>query len=365
MASLIGFDIDLRDKNGDLSFKNLIDLIRTGEDRISKSLPQHIKRSMVASRVYIQRECADEQILGDLLLTMQNMYIGWILTAMQLNTMVDSSRTVKQALDIIATEMLQFQDSADLIKGMENWNGGKMNVIIGDKIEGQQGGARAIEIPDKVNLPSGKIIEIKFNIDGNPKNQLSVNVFVQLMPMFIPDNVAEAFFSVNFKPSMFKRWFQASVGEIRFIQDFFFELDLLKKRNRARKDDKTGMLDTMMNEQRNGLFNFLLKLVGFYPEKQNIANAVHIYQKREFDEWCHKNGCNFKKPGDRNKYFSRTFSMMVAVIDASYEVVEVYIHGSDKHGEYKFDQLKSQAKNERYDLKSIMQAYYQSTAPKF
>lgn len=367
MASIIGLDIDFRNSEGDLSFKNLIDLIRTGEDRTSRSLTQHLRRSIVASRVYIQRECADEAILSDLLSTIQNMYIGWILTAMQLNTYVDSSRTVKQALDVVATESLGLKPTDELIAGMANWNGAKMNVIVGDKISDNHstGGSNVFNLPDKVNLPSGRIVEIKFNANGDVRNQIVVNIFVQLLPMFVPENVAESFFSINFKPSMAKRYFQAKIGEIRFIQDFLFELDLIKKRATARKADKTGVLDVMLADQKNALVKFFLKLAGVYPEKQNIANAVHVYEKTSFDRWCHANGCDFRKPTDRNKFFARTYSMMVAVIDAAYGRVDVYFHGIDKHGEYKFDQIQQQAKSERYDLKEIMKAYYQSSTPKF
>ena len=367
MAGLIDFNFDLRDKNGDLSFGNLVNLVRDVEDRTSRSLTQYIKRSMIASRVFIQREVADEEILPDLLLTLQQMYIGWILTAMQMNTYVDNARTVRTALDIVATEDMKHVATEDLLAGLASYTGAKLNVIKEDPVTGGQHETRLIDTTTKkdLNLPSGRIVEVRFNCGGDDTKALTVNLYVQLMPTFIPSNVASEFFQLNFKPSLKQRWFQVTAGEKRFIADFLMEMDLLKKRKDALKNDKSGLLMELLDRQKNSLLNFLLKLGGVTPERQNIANTVHVYEKSAFDRWCSDSSCDFRRFDHRTKFFNRTFSMVVAVVDSAYGRVDMYFHGINNRGEYNFNQLHQQAKNEKYDLQSIMKAYYSSSAPKF
>lgn len=373
MAGIIDFNFSLNDDKGDVSFSNLVNIVRDVEDRKSKSLTQYLKRSMIASRVFIQREAADDIILPDLLLTIQNMYIGWILTAMQLNAYVDSTRTVRNALSVVATENLkEHVDTKELLMGLDtygsykhNTNGVTLSVIKENPSVNRAQGGSVLQIPPNINLPSGRIVEIKFNVGTDARAVLAIDVYVQLMPVFIPANVAEAFFMTNFKPSLAKRWFQATTGEIRFIKDFLFEMDLLKKRQGALKADKTGTLKEMYDSQKNSLYNYLIKLGGVTPERQNVANTVHIYEKSAFDAWCHRTGCDFRNRSHRDKFFSKTFSVMVAVIDSAYSRVDMYFHGIGSRAEYSFDQIKTQAKKETYDLKSIMQAYYTSSTPKF
>lgn len=363
---VIDFDLNFRDDKGDVTFGNLIETIRDVESRYSRSLTQYIKRSMIASRVFIQRGVSDEQILPDLLLTIQNMYIGWVMTAMNMSAYVDSSRTVNKMLDVVATENITpHKDTDDLLAGLANYNHQKMSIIKESSAVSKGTGAQVVNLPDKLNLPSGRLVELKFHVGGDPKNVLSVEVFVQLLPTFIPDSVAESFFATNFKPDFSKRWFQVTTGEKRFIKDFLFELDQLKRRKKALQEDKTGILKEMFDRQRNGLLNYLLKLAGVYPEKQNVANTVHIYEKTEFDKWCLAHNCDFRKMDHRQKFMNRTFSVMVAVIDAAYGRVDMYFHGINNRGEYAFSQLQQQAKTEKYDLQSIMKAYYNTTAPKF
>ncbi len=379
MAGMIDFNLNFGSggKDSEISFGSLMNAVRGLEDRSNRSLTQFVRKSMVASRVFIQKEVAEEEILPDLLLTLQQMYIGWIMTAMQLNRYVDQSRTVRTALDIVATEDMKHISTDDLLSGLSLYTGTQVKVKKECSAGGLEnsnvklaaadfGGSQMVDTHPKkdLNLPSGRIIEVKFNIGGDESKTLTVNLYVQLMPTFVPASVAGEFFRINFKPSLAQRWFQVTSGEKRFIADFLFELDLLKKRNAAVKDDKTGVLFEMMDRQKNGLFNYLKKLATD-SNRQNIANTLHIYDKLSFDRWCSETNCNFKRFDHREKFFARTFSMVVAVVDTAYGRVDMYFHGIDNRGEYNFNQLHQQAKTEKYDLQSIMKAYYNSSAPKF
>lgn len=367
MSGIINFDINFRNEKGDFGIGELKNLITNAEDATSRSLTQYIRRSMIASRVFIQREVADEEILPDLLLTLQQMYVGWIMTAMQLNTYIDKTRTIRTALDVVATENFKYVPTEDLLNGLSSFTGARFSDDKEKPAVIRHGGGQVLDTTTKkeLNLPAGRIIEVKFNMGGDPKNQLAVNLYVQLLPTFVPASAAEEFFQMNFKPSLKQRWFQVTSGEKRFFADFLFELDLLKKRSTALKQDSSGTLKEMMDRQRNGLLNYLLKVGQWSPDKQNIGNTLHIYEKSAFDRWCSQTSCDFRRMEHRTKFFNRTYSMVVAVIDSAYGMVDIYLHGINNRGEYKFSQLQQQAKTEKYDLQSIMKSYYMASAPKF
>ena len=90
------------------TFKEAMDSIRNlyenYQDAKNLHLSNYIKKSMVSSRVFIQRTCAEEPILNDLLGSIQQLYLSWILTAIDMNKYVDGTRTIRNMLDVVATE---------------------------------------------------------------------------------------------------------------------------------------------------------------------------------------------------------------------------------------------------------------------
>src|SRR5574344_2680356 len=87
-----GIDDLLVDKNGETTLGKLVGWMRAVEDRTSKSLPNYLKRCTVSSKVFITKEAVQEECLNDLLFCVNNLYIGWILTALSINQMVNGSR---------------------------------------------------------------------------------------------------------------------------------------------------------------------------------------------------------------------------------------------------------------------------------
>lgn len=73
-------------------------------DRTNTSVTNFIKKSMVMSRVYIQRGIADDPSIDDNLACIQNQYLGFLLAALGLNTVVINNKTVRELVRVIATE---------------------------------------------------------------------------------------------------------------------------------------------------------------------------------------------------------------------------------------------------------------------
>lgn len=368
--------MQITNDQGELTWGNLVEILRNYEDATSMSLPQFTKRTTINSRTFIQREVVENEIIPDLMRTFMNMYAGFILTAMDMNKFVTNSKTVRDMMDIVATESLHEDVEEAIMQELFP----KMvvlpdNDLGADDLTGTKSIApstTASKVVDhnlaNTSVPSGRIIQIQF---GDPKsksdgaNAFMINMFLQLHPTIVPADVAEAFIDVNFNPSFKQRWLQMTTGEIAFWKDFIFSHDLVKRRSKAMRQDKSGVLADMLRRQQSAVNKAWQKLLLIFNEKQNIANTILVFDKGNFDRACVRSGLNFTRFESRQRFFNKTFAMMVAVVDQNYNKVDIYFHGLDLRAEYDFKQIKTAAKSDKYDLNDIMKSMSQGMAPRF
>lgn len=372
--------MQLTNQNGEPSFGGLVELVQKIEDNTSLSLFQYTKRATINSRVFIEKTLSSEEILTPLMSNIMNLYSGLILTALNMNQYIAGSKKIRDILSIVATESLK----SDIISSDEKMNaffmGSKPTPLFAPKMDlvssdgspltsGQHtqiastGSSSVKDLKPKVEqLPAGRLIEFKFGYKGG---DFTVNIFLQLNPMYIPSSVAEQFVAINFTPSIKQRYMQVQAGEISMIKDLIMGADRRKKRLKALKQDNTGTLKEMIERQENSLANSWMKLSFVQPERQNLANTILIFDKRNFDKYCSNNGLRFKDYNSRQKFMNKTFTMMVCTVDPMYNRVEMFYHGLPAVSEFTFEQIKRNEKTESTDLMSIMKTYAQGMAPKF
>lgn len=381
-------------ERGYIGFGKFVEYLRTAEDRLSMSLPQYLKNTIVSSRVFIERPIASEPIIDDTLYCINNMYIAWILTALSMNQMVHGS-TVRDRLSVVATESLsnitEFRSVNDIVNNFAAYAAkvGASSDKIGSSIsdvrcpaiftnnatmiptisdtddqEDNVGGMTGSKILEQkeFRLMGGTIVEVSFIVG---KQKITTNILVQLRPSIITPEVAQQFFKLNFNLDMWQRWFKYKTGEIEFFKDFIFEIDLLTEKYDALKKDKTGELEDMLNRKKTALASYVAKIFGWRAERQNIANTVHIYSNKDFVAFCRNSNCNFKREEDRLKFFKRTMSMMCVVIDPEFELINIYIAGINGVGNYSYKQLTNVADKKQYDLTSVLRAFANTKAPMF
>lgn len=381
----------LTNDRGEVSFGGLVEMVQNIEDATSMSLFQYTKRSTINSRVFIEQNLAGEEILTPLMLNLMNLYSGLIITATDMNRYVQGTKRVRDLMSVVATEGFQpAKYSADLLdeyflgsnnlpqvpkpvremfsrlpdgSSVRNNDPNDENGSHTTSSEGAPGGAKALDLePRNANLPSGRILEVNF---GTKEQQFKIHLLLQMLPSFIPANVAEQFIALNFSPSFKQRWMQASAGEISFIKDLMFGVDVRRKRMKALKDDKSGALKEMIDRQNNNLANSWMKLAFITPEKQNIANSILIFSKPTLDKACSNAGLNIKNFDSRQRFFNKTFTMMLCAVDPMYGKIDMYYHGLKNTSTFTFEQTKRNAKTEATDLLSIMKTYAAGMAPKF
>lgn len=391
--------MQLTNTTGELSLGGILDAIQTFEDATSTSLFQYTKRAVIMSRVFIEKNLAGEEILTPLMLNIMNIYTGLIMTALNMNQYVYGSKKVRDAMSVVATEslseapadlqskfndyflgsqaklMLSDRSKHELHAGMEGISDINLTHSDGTPFGGNEYPTSIGSVKDagivpndikETTLPSGRVIAVDFGSNkGANGGTFKVNMYLQLLPTFIPTDVAHQFIEMNFTPSVRQRWMQVSAGEISFFKDFLLGQDRRRKRFKALRDDKTGALKEMIERQENNLSSSWLKLAQVTPERQNIANTILIFEKNSFDRACNNAGLKFKDFNSRQKFFNKTFSMIVATVDPMYNRIDMYYHGLNAMSTFTFDQMKKNSKTEAVDLMAMMKTFANGMAPKF
>lgn len=388
-------------KAGQNGLSALADWIRQGGiEKKMPSLTAYGHQANVMGRVYIEESIAQDDIAIPLMSILNQMYCCWIITALGIDSMCADGRTVRERLQLVSGE--SFTDQ--LINDITN-NFGVDKPKVRPSCE-----AKVIEMDlESQRLVCGRLIELDFLMHtvttessatnseskgedlltkGNKvekteswtksgskmdketvtKGSLSkVYMYVQLVPYILKTEVAEQFMGLNFTPTLSQRIQQLKAGEISFIKDFIFAKDLIKKQSTALKKDNTGIVNEMLIRQRNSLFRYIAGLTNFLPERHNLANAIMILDKQTFDRTCRDAHIDFDNYISRNKFFLKTFSMVMCVVDPMYGTMKMYFAGIPTVGTYSYtmiNKIGSKGKDS-FDLKEVMNAFAQGQAPRF
>lgn len=404
---------EILNSKGELALGGLVDLISAYQEESSVSLFSYTQRAIINSRVFIEDSVATDEIATPLMQNIMTLYTGLVLTALNLNQNVDGGRKVADNMSVVSTESWQEQLPEEqpvamdsvlkdfFLKGnngskaqsklfsplMQNNNANNSNGPIFDRggpldpyitrsnankdfnkgakedpSVGKTTGVVETE-PKNVSLPTGRTIQCQMHTDsGHP---VAVNMMLQLSPTIITPETASQFVLLNFTPSTAQRYLQAKIGEINFFNDFLFGCDLRAKRMKALMNDKTHVLHDMLRRQQNAVHNNWLKKSLIHKDRHNIANTILIFNKQTFDRACSQTGLKFNNYSNRQRFFDKTFAMMLVVVDPMFNDLTMYFNGLNAVSTFKYEQMKREAKKESTDLVSIMKTYAQGLAPKF
>jgi hypothetical protein len=359
-------------------------IISSADERTSVSLINYVKSSQIASTLFIEDRIAHEEILKDLIINIYNIYTGFIMTAVQLNTAISNSKTVKDAFALVATENYSSNDFNSLDNQLEILNplfisekinsdeisneAQKMdNVILPsdnedtNKIKSSSVKLDTTKDKEKIYIPSGRTLQISFTTHLGKTINLIMNLI--LHPVFVPSTIFANFVKFQYPNGLKERWMQWRAGEISFFKDFIFELDVRKEQRLARKQDKTNLLSKMFAERNYNNIQQMKKITTG-NNRQNIANTILIVDHDNFTQACKRSHIKFEDPSVRSRFFSTSMSLMLASVDPSLNQIHMYYNGLDKSGIYSFNQMKQNAKSEKTDIMDIMKAFSQGIAPR-
>ena len=342
------------------TFNKFVNVIHSIRENASVSLPEFTKPFMIESPIFIQNKIFIEtDILDNLISTMYDLYTGYVLLAVKLDSYIEGSKKVRDVLSTVSTssyttasESLYFE-AKDIVNKFSNSN-------IDISTEGKE--TNSVMADESRRLLSGRLIETVVYSDDKKSKKISIPLYIKLNPRVFPDSIVDSIVSANIKPSIFQRWFQYKTGEISFIKDFLMQLDLVKKRSQALKHDKSNIFYDIMYEHNKGILRRLLKLVGVNSRSQNLCNSIFLFDRYDLKKACSEIGMNFDRYVDRNKFFSKVFSMIVGSVDIQYGLVDVYINSIKEKGEYTFSQIDKTSKKGGIDIVDVMKMLSQQRA---
>jgi len=348
---------------------------------LTNSLTAYVKSLTLQSRAYIDGSIATDPVVTDILKTCHNLYGSLVLAAIQMNQYVSKTERVRDMIGVVATESLNGEYQA-ITFGMESTDSNSM--YVGSKpAPTTSKTTNAPQVPNGItinnasgeilsfagdnHIPSGKVLKVTLTHPDNPKEKAEVTLQILIRPYLLPNNVALAFLTKDAIPSYFQRWLMWRAGEISFWSDLVFNIDQIQKRNKAIRDDKTGLLSTASSDQLKKAGKTAANLAkADAVRSRNIANSIMIFSKDTVVRAKNDTGFDLFNAQDRERYFAMSFCMFLVIVDPAFLTVTMYFNGVDHEGTYTFDQMKVGSKGgTSSDIVSILQALGQGKAPRF
>lgn len=364
------------------------------------SLSQYTKDTNVFARAYIDYTVTGDDICLPLLGMLNQMYVAFVITALNLDTFCESGRTVSDVVRKVASE--DYKDVINLVGVSKSNEVAGTNEAIAEFVRGHViprtkekevlENIKLIDAPsmeagpidlerESQRLTTGRLIELDIltrqvtedNKLGNyGSKQTGINTFklyiyVQIFPTIIPPEVCKGFLTANFIPTLAHRWKQVKAGEIRFWKDFVFASDLIKRQKEALKADKTGILASMLSNNQGKFVSHIWQLIMKGDPSRNLANSFLIMTKDNFRSACMESNVDFNDFVQRQKFFMLTYCLMVVVVDSMSGTVDIYTNGFKLVGNYNYAMVNKVGTKSKdsFDLKEVMQAMNAGNMPRF
>jgi len=397
-------------------FENVMNLFSKGHKILSNtadsgvvSLPAYTKPLRLLSRVYIDESVANNPVITDVIKSVHTQYAAFVLTALQMNQFVKEGISVQDMLRVVATEDNQTHESV-----VEGLFGSKTSALEAGKVPpfikppkpdeerpnpvppfikppkseppkaspvppfikpvvkppepkgNTQVTGKIVSLSGDPHIPSGKLLEITLVNPENPNASVTLNLMIQLAPYIVPQQISVEFLVKDAIPTMYQRFLMWKTGEISFWRDFVAMGDVVDRRNRLRRMDPTGVIDSVLNKQAKSRQRVFGNINRDKAEKaRNIANSVLIFNRETVQRAKADFGFDLSNSSAREKYFATSFAMIIVVVDPLYNQVTFYYNGLDDTATFSFDQMAPPSKGGGLDLVSVMNALNQGRAPRF
>lgn len=352
------------------------------------SLPQFIKPSLIESPNFMQTSLAEEPIVNDILKNMYNIYIGYILCALQMNDIVVGDRRVRDLLSAISSTEA-FIDTSALVQGLTGtvetfdpksivkrpgeseadynrrvWEAQQRYELDKSKLPNISGSGHSADKTINVPIASGRQVEVTFSA-GPDREPIKVLINVKFNTRLIPNEVVEHIVSQDVTASVYQRWLQFRAGEIRFLKDFVFRVDQLQRKEDALRSDKTHVLSDIFYQQSNVLRQQIRRLFGHGGSSYNLANSILMLDEETATYYARKSNFSFEKYADRKRFFSRTYNLFIILVDNRFSRVTIYTNGLEQGASYSFNEMKASGSSDKMSLKDIMEYLSKNQMPKF
>lgn len=203
------------------------------------------------------------------------------------------------------------------------------------------------------DLVVGKVLDVKVSTKDS---KFSIPVIITLYPRVVDPADTIAISAANSKDKSYKgRWHTWRSGEIRFLKDYIFCMDLIEADRKALLADTTGTLIASRTKQVN---NAMATVITDTSSPNTVSTMIIISKQTASDLELVLKG-SLRSAHTRAAYFSDNLAMMLVVVDIRMERFVIYQRGIAEFAEYTFQDIKRNGKgaNGSDSIDNILNAY--------
>lgn len=209
------------------------------------------------------------------------------------------------------------------------------------------------------NLAVGKIVNVEFQDSGKT---VKIPVMIRLVPTLVPAQVLTHIFTATTKNSSWKeRYHLWRAGQISFVRDLMFSMDIIDEHRRALINDTSNVYMTLTDRRRN---NSLKAVSSGNPSMADASNIAVITKETAKAIGSALYG-KIEQLSIRKKIFDASYLMLLVVVDEQWERVTIYHRGFDQPTEVSFKEIKNAEKGKGPDITEILKAYQVGSTPSF
>lgn len=314
----------------------------------------------------IDTDVVNDEMLPDVMQSLQSIFAGYYLQAMAISTNVGRI-SVMHHLDKLNPKRNPVDsaiDTAGWLMAMESY---KHRLPMPDnqlamEAEGEQ--TKAIlgrdtlpTLRDLANLSVGKMLSVEIT-DGN--HTATIPVSIRLMASSIPTGNLIHILSVGNKDTSVKERYHAwRAGRLEFIRDLIFCQDLIDAHRKNLIEDKTGVYGEILKRRQN---NRVSTMLSGNPSVASASNLL-VCSSETIEALEAELSIKFKDFASREKIFKATYMMIIAVVDRQWSRVTFYHRGINTTTEVGLRDLRSANKNTGPDVAEILKAYQLGNSP--
>lgn len=332
----------------------------------SESLIDYTAATRVEPIVLIDSDCLYHEMLPDVMQSLQSIFSGYYLQGMAISMNVGKIEVTRQLdkLNPNRNPVDSLIDSGGWLIAQESYthrlpkptNRFAMEAEI-VRSEATLSKDTLSSVKDLSNLSVGKMISVEIS-DGCHKATIPVSI--RLMAASIPsDSIVHILSAGSVDKSAKERYHGLRSGRLEFIRDIVFCQDLIDAHRKNLIKDKTGIYSEILNRRRK---NQLSTLLSGNPSVATASNLL-VCSQDTLEKLEGQIGIKFSNFASRQKIFSETYLMMIAVLDKEWDRVRIYHRGINNVTEVGIRDIRAANKSTGPDISEIMKAYMLGNAP--
>lgn len=347
------------------------------------SLIEYTKPLRVEPIVLVDQDCVHYDEIGEVMQSLLSIFSGYYLMALTLSTQIGNisvmgklgplnpSRDPVTEMGVSGMKLLTLEsyDYSLPFHGEEQrrpvFESFYDPAISKDDPTTRLGGADIhkdkLGVPEKVgdlgeaisksaNLSVGKILSVEIT-DGRCRMNIPVNV--RLLTNIIPSSSLVNVLTPGGADKSWKaRWHSWKAGRLSSIRDMIFCQDLIDEHRKKMMDDNTGVYGQVVDRKRK---NQLSAIMSGMPSVATASNMV-VMSLETLEKIQAELSIDFNNFDNRQKFFSETSLMIIAVIDRQWSFITFYHRSIPETTKVSARDLKS-ANKSGVDVKDVLNAY--------